>query len=67
MSREERRIVKESNAENSRCGNFERIFPNELSMSYKSFFEIERPYNTMLWNRLGRVYKKEGHGGLAFT
>lgn len=55
---EERRVVKETNEEYRRRGNFERIFPSELSVNYKGFFERERPYNVLLCNSMGKIRKK---------
>ena len=63
-NREERAIIKETNDEYKRRGKFERIFPSELSVNYKNLFERERPYNTILFNYLGKVYRK-GQGSSA--
>jgi hypothetical protein len=65
-SKEEKAIIKETNDEYKRRGNFERIFPSELSVNYKNLFERERPYNTMLFNYLGKIYRK-GYGSGAFV
>lgn len=65
-SKEEKAIIKETNDEYKRRGNFERIFPSELSVNYKNLFERERPYNTMLFNYLGKIYRK-GQGSGAFV
>jgi tubulin polyglutamylase TTLL5 len=62
-TKDERGVIKETNAENARCGNFERIFPTELSINYKNFFEMERPYNQILLAKQGRVYRREGGPG----
>ena len=62
--KEEKGIIKETNEEYKRRGNFERIFPSELSVNYKNYFERERPYNTLLFNYLGKIYRK-GQGSSA--
>ena len=62
--KEEKAIIKETNDEFKRRGNFERIFPSEFSVNYKNLFERERPYNTILFNYFGKIYRK-GQGSSA--
>jgi hypothetical protein len=63
ISREEKAIIVETAEEYKRKGNFERIFPSDVSINYKSFFEQERPYNSLLWGRMGKIYRKNDSSG----
>lgn len=63
ISREEKAIIMETAEEYKRRGGFERIFPSEVSINYKSFFEQERPYNSLLWERMGKIYRKNDSSG----
>ena len=65
-NKEEKAIIRETNDEYKRRGNFERIFPSELSVNYKNLFERERSYNTLISNYLGKIYRK-GHGSSAIV
>lgn len=51
LSNLEKYVIKESEEENNRCRNFKRIYPTPHSAKYKSFFEVERPFNILLWNK----------------
>ena len=62
-TKDERLIVTDTAEEYRRRGGFERIFPSEVSIGYKSFFEQERPYNILLWERMGKVYRKNDGTG----
>ena len=62
-SREEKAILAETAEEYKRRGGFERIFPSEVSINYKSFFELERPYNSLLWEKMGKIYRKNDSSG----
>lgn len=63
ISKEEKMIISDTMEEYKRKGGFERIFPSELSINYKSYFEQERPYNALLWERMGKVYRKNDSSG----
>ena len=63
ISREEKAVIVETAEEYKRKGNFERIFPSDVSINYKSFFEQERPYNSLLWGRMGKIYRKNDSSG----
>lgn len=41
-------IVKETETEKARSGNFTRIFPAENAYFYKKFFDNDRPLNQIL-------------------
>ena len=48
LSKREVQIIKETEVEMKRMGNFECCFPNSDSMVYKQFFDVERPLNNLL-------------------
>lgn len=52
-------IVKETQAELRRTGNFLRVFPSELSVLYRNYFEEQRPYNSLVVGEFERA-KKQG-------
>mmetsp|Transcript_28588 Transcript_28588/g.50840 ORF Transcript_28588/g.50840 Transcript_28588/m.50840 type:complete len:209 (+) Transcript_28588:1077-1703(+) len=58
MTSEERAAVKETEEELKRCGSFDRIFPSEISINYRNFFEEERKLNTLVCNHLGKLHRK---------
>ena len=66
-AKENKRITKETNEEFKRRGGFERIFPSELSVNYKNYFEVERPFNALICNKLGKIHRKgQGAGAVVF-
>lgn len=50
MSSIEKYILKESEDELKRSRNFRRLYPSPYCMKYKNYFEVERPFNFVLWN-----------------
>ena len=48
MSKDEIRVLKETEAENKRRGCFKRIFPSLDFLYYSQFFEEHRPLNLFL-------------------
>ena len=48
LSKKEIRILRDTESEKERIGNFECCFPTENSFQYKQFFDIERPFNNLL-------------------
>jgi tubulin polyglutamylase TTLL5 len=58
MTAEERAAIKETLEEVKRCGGFERIFPSEISINYRNFFDEERKLNTLICNHLGKLHRR---------
>ncbi|EAS01764.2 tubulin-tyrosine ligase family protein (macronuclear) [Tetrahymena thermophila SB210] len=50
LSKIERYVIKEAEDEIKRCRRFKRIYPNENSFKYKTYFDVERPLNVLLRN-----------------
>ena len=51
MSKEEKTILKDTEEEFNRRGGFKMIFPTHNYLSYKQFFEEERPLNMFLYQK----------------
>ena len=51
ISKKEETILRESEAEFKRRGNFSLIFPAPASNAYKSYFDEARPLNQLLYRR----------------
>jgi hypothetical protein len=47
----EKHVIRESEDELKRARSWKRIFPSQSSIKYKNFFEVERPFNILLWNQ----------------
>lgn len=58
LTAEERAALKETEDELKRCGNFDRIFPSEVSINYRNFFEEERKLNSLVCSNLGKLHRK---------
>ena len=52
LTNEEARVLKEAEDEYERRGGFERIYPCEDTAGYDAFFEVTRPYNSLLHQRM---------------
>jgi tubulin polyglutamylase TTLL5 len=48
LSKKELQVLKETETEIKRKGNFECCFPSQESLLYKQFFDVERPLNNLL-------------------
>ena len=59
LSVEEKNVLRESDAELNRMGNFERIFPTPVAYLYRPFFDEERPLNTLLCSKICGVYRRD--------
>lgn len=59
-SKEERKIIKETEDEIKRCRGFKLLFPNENMLYYEQFFEEKRKINELLAKRLFGMASK-GH------
>lgn len=67
MTKEEKAVMKETNEEFLRRGNFDRIYPSAYSINYKNYFERERVYNTLVCNKLGKICRKgQGSASLVY-
>lgn len=53
----EMNILKETQAEMKRAGNFERVFPSEYSFIFRQFFEEERPLNYLVSGEIAKMRK----------
>ena len=51
ISKKEETILRESEAEFKRRGNFSLIYPAPASNKYKNYFEEPRPLNNLLYRR----------------
>ena len=51
ISKKEETILRESETEFKRRGNFSLIFPAPASNTYKTYFEESRPLNNLLYRR----------------
>ena len=60
VDKKEIRVLKETQNERERIGNFECCFPVENSIQYKQFFDTERPMNNLLMAHYA-AGKKEIH------
>jgi tubulin polyglutamylase TTLL5 len=59
LTSEERAAIRETTEELERCGNFERIYPSETSVNYRTFFDEERKLNTLICSHVGRLHRKD--------
>ena len=62
LNRKEMRVLRDTDRERERIGNFECCFPVETSMQYKQFFDNERPLNSLLMAHYA-TEKKNLHRG----
>ncbi|CAG9322959.1 unnamed protein product [Blepharisma stoltei] len=58
LSQEEIYVLKETNNELQRLGDFERIFPSELSFVYMPYFEEERTMNLLVCGELDKAKRQ---------